>query len=31
MFGGFYVAVIVAQLLGMKRAQAVDLGGRGSR
>ena len=31
MFGAFYVAVIVAQLVGMKLAQAVDPDGRGSQ
>jgi len=31
MVGGFYVAVIVAQLVGMKLAQAVDRGGPGLR
>jgi hypothetical protein len=31
MFGGFYMAVIVAQLVGMKLAQAVDPDGRGSQ
>jgi Ion channel len=31
MFGGFYMAVIVAQLVGIKLAQAVGSDGRGSR
>jgi hypothetical protein len=31
MFGGFYMAVIVAQLVGMKLTQAVGLDGRGAR
>jgi hypothetical protein len=31
MFGGFYMAVIVAQLVGMKLAQAGEPRDRGSR
>jgi hypothetical protein len=31
MFGGFYMAVIVAQLVGIKLAQAVGSDGRGQR